>query len=92
MLIQNTEGLTTVAVKNATVATCGSTSDYCLAESCSDVTVGIDCICEVASGEQVAFPTDCMQARATSSSAVYSVLAGAIHLTRRFLPPPDSLQ
>ena len=58
-----------MAVKNATVGTCESTSDFCLAESCSDTTVGIDCICEVA-GEQVAFPTDCMQVILIGACAV----------------------
>ena len=85
MLVQNTEGLAPAAIKNATVATCESTLDFCLAESCSDSTVGIDCICEVAGGKQVAFPTDCMQARALSRG-VSGLLLHAESLYRRPTP------
>ena len=60
VLIQNCDGFNSTAVQNASVGTCESTSDYCLAESCADERVGIDCICDV-DGVPNPFPTDCMQ-------------------------------
>jgi hypothetical protein len=60
VLMQNCDGFSSVVAKKADIATCASTSDYCLRESCIDAAVGIDCNCEV-DGVEVPFPTDCMQ-------------------------------
>ena len=60
VLVQNCQGLNSTAVQNASVGTCESTTDYCLAESCADDRVGIECICEI-DGVPNPFPTDCMQ-------------------------------
>ena len=71
VLLQNCDGFSSATVKKAEIATCESTSDFCLPSSCIDATdvtsAGIDCICTVDGGGQVAFPTNCMQ------SAVLSV-------------------
>ena len=95
VLLQNCEGFNGTAVQNASVGTCQSGTDFCLAESCSDMTVGIDCICEVASGEQVVFPTDCMQARATRVSPRFAVNSSRCHPSYALNsrpPPSHSLQ
>ena len=63
VLVQNCVGFNSTAVQNASVGTCQSTTDYCLAESCADERVGIDCICDV-DGVPNPFPTDCMQSAA----------------------------
>ena len=81
ILVQNCEGLISTAADNATVASCASTSDYCLGESCSDTTIGIECICEY-KGEQTAFPTDCMQ------SAVIGVPLPSTHTLTYIIPKP----
>ena len=49
MLVQNCKGFDGATSLNASVATCESTSDFCLRESCAnDVSgVGIECICLV---------------------------------------------
>ena len=60
VLVQNCDGLETAAAKNGTVASCESTGDYCLRDSCIDNSVGIQCICMV-NGQQQLFPPDCMQ-------------------------------
>ena len=60
VLVQNCEGFNSTAVQNASVGTCQSTADYCLAESCADDRVGIECICDI-DGVPNPFPTDCMQ-------------------------------
>ena len=60
VLVQNCQGLNSTAVQNASVGTCESTAVYCLAESCADDRVGIECICEI-DGVPNPFPTDCMQ-------------------------------
>ena len=60
VLVQNCKGFNSTAVQNASVGTCQSTTDYCLAESCSGDRVGINCICDV-DGVLNPFPTDCMQ-------------------------------
>ena len=61
VLVQNCKGFNSTAVQNASVGTCQSTADYCLAESCADDRdVGTDCICEI-DGVPNPFPTDCMQ-------------------------------
>ena len=60
VLVQNAVGLTSTAAKNATVGACEDTSNYCLANSCADATVGIECKC-MFKGEEAMFPTDCMQ-------------------------------
>ena len=60
VLLQNCEGFNSMAVQNASVGTCQSTTDYCLAESCADDHVGIDCICDI-DGVPNPFPTDGMQ-------------------------------
>ena len=67
ILLQNCEGFSSTALAKAEVATCASTADYCLRESCVDTATGIDCVCEV-DGIETPFPTDCMQ------SAVIKVL------------------
>ena len=71
-LIQNCVGFGSAAGGNASIASCAATNDYCLREACADVAIGTDCICEVA-GEQIAFPTDCMQVGNTTPSAVGGV-------------------
>ena len=68
VLVQNCIGLNNTAVQNASVGTCQSTTDYCLAESCANDHVGIECICDI-DGVLSPFPTDCME------SAVIEVLA-----------------
>ena len=60
VLVQNVDGLTSTATKNATVAACADTSSFCLADSCADATVGIECKC-MFKGKVAVFPTDCMQ-------------------------------
>ena len=75
VLLQNCEGFNSMAVQNASVGTCQSTTDYCLAESCADDRVGIECICDI-DGVPNPFPTDCMQ------SAVIEVLITPIILIR----------
>ena len=60
VLLQNCDGFAQETVKKADIATCVSTTDFCIPSSCMDSTAGINCICEVA-GEQVPFPTTCMQ-------------------------------
>ena len=62
VLVQNVDGLTSAAVKNATVGACEDTSNYCLATSCTDAAIGIECKC-MFKGEEAMFPTDCMQVR-----------------------------
>ena len=47
VLVQNCHGLSSTAVKNASIGTCGSTSDFCIPESCADEAVGIECMCFV---------------------------------------------
>jgi hypothetical protein len=47
VLVQNCDGLSSTAVKNASIGTCGSTADYCIPESCTDQAVGIQCSCFV---------------------------------------------
>ena len=64
VLLQNCDGFSSTTVKKADIATCESTSVFCLPSSCMDVTTpGIDCIC-TAGGVEMAFPTDCMQSAA----------------------------
>ena len=62
VLLQNCDGFSSASVKKADIATCESTSDFCIPSSCMDVTsaAGIHCIC-TAGGVEVPFPTDCMQ-------------------------------
>ena len=60
VLVQNCIGFNRTAVQNASVGTCQSTTDYCLAESCANDRVGIECICAI-DGVPHPFPTDCMQ-------------------------------
>jgi hypothetical protein len=62
VLVQNCKGFNSTAIRNASVGTCQSTSDFCLAESCADADdhVGIDCICFI-DGAPNPFPSDCMQ-------------------------------
>ena len=72
ILLQNCEGFSSTAVAKAEVATCTSTTDYCLRESCVDTTTGIDCICEV-DGVETPFPAGCME------SAVIEVLLPSSH-------------
>ena len=61
VLLQNCDGFSSASIKKADIATCESTSDFCLPSSCIDATTtGIDCIC-TAGGVEVAFPPDCMQ-------------------------------
>ena len=42
VLLQNCDGFAPAAVKKADIATCASTSDFCIPESCMDATAGID--------------------------------------------------
>ena len=75
VLLQNCDGFGSASVKKADIATCASTSEFCVPSSCFDATVaGTDCICTV-DGVEVPFPTDCMQ------SAIIEV---------RRLPPIES--
>ena len=61
VLLQNCDGFGSASVKKADIATCASTSDFCVPSSCMDVTTGgTDCICTFG-GVEVPFPTDCMQ-------------------------------
>jgi hypothetical protein len=60
VLLQNCDGFGSASVKKADVATCASTSEFCVPSSCFDATAGTDCICTVG-GVEVPFPTDCMQ-------------------------------
>ena len=60
VLVQNCKGLNSTAVRNASVGTCQSTTDHCLAESCTDARIGIECFCDI-DGVPNPFPTDCMQ-------------------------------
>ena len=82
VLVQNVVGLTDDAVKNASVATCDDTSDYCLADSCIDASVGIDCICDI-DGVSNPFPTDCMQSAVIEARLliISTLLPTMLHLT-----------
>jgi hypothetical protein len=63
VLVQNVDGLTSTATKNATVAACEDTPTFCLADSCTNKIIGgIECKC-MFKGEQINFPTDCMQVK-----------------------------
>ena len=82
VLIQNCDGFDSTAVAKAEIGTCATTAAYCLRESCSDATAGIECVCNV-SGTEVPFPTDCMQ------SAVIQVPLTPPH-SYRFASPAAS--
>ena len=71
VLIQNCVGFGSAATKNATVGACEDTSSYCLSDSCADATVGIECKC-MFKGEEVLFPTDCMQVGYAEQSFEFS--------------------
>ena len=60
VLVQNCEGFNSTVVQNASVGMCQSTTSYCLADSCANDRVGIECICDI-DGVPNPFPTDCMQ-------------------------------
>ena len=47
VLVQNCEGLSSTAGENASIGTCGSTSEFCIPQSCTDQAVGIECACFV---------------------------------------------
>jgi hypothetical protein len=81
VLLQNCEGFTSTAVAKAEIATCASTADYCLRDSCVDSTVGIDCLC-VVDGVQTLFPTDCMQ------SAEIKVILPSTHTLTYIIQKP----
>jgi hypothetical protein len=59
-LAQNCDGLREPVAKNASIATCESTSEYCIPKSCFDKAIGIECIC-IVDGVENPFPIDCMQ-------------------------------
>ena len=84
VLVQNCKGLDDLAAaKNASVATCDSTSAYCLDESCLDASIGIDCICEY-NGVEVPFPSDCMR------SAVLAVPVPSLHTLTNLVRKPQN--
>ena len=47
VLLQNCEGLSSTAIKNASIGACGLTSEFCIPELCIDKAVGIECACFV---------------------------------------------
>ena len=84
VLLQNTEGVSTQAVNNATnIATCQSSSDFCLASSCSDTTIGIDCAC-IVDGVATIFPTNCM------ASAAIKVAVPSTHTLTYLVEKPNN--
>ena len=87
VLLQNCDGFGGASVKKADIATCASTSEFCIPSSCMDATAGgIDCICTV-DGVEVAFPTDCMQS-AVMEARRLPIESTLIHeFIRRFCPP-----
>ena len=79
LLIQNCEGVT--AQKNASIAACTATSEYCIPNLCVDQDVGNKCICTV-DGEVTDFPSDCMQ------SAVIAVPVPSLRTLTYLVPKP----
>ena len=48
VLVQSCTGLNSSDAPDAIVGTCADTEDFCMAEACDDVAVGIDCFCLLA--------------------------------------------
>ena len=82
VLMQNVVGFSDDAVKNASLATCSSTGEFCIADSCTDdsATIGTQCICTVDGVEQP-FPVGCMQVRVSGYSG-FIWPASMLQLTR----------
>ena len=98
VLVQNCKGFNSTAVQNASAATCESTSDYCLAESCADDDrgIGTDCIC-IIDGVPNPFPTDCMQSAVIeantppSSFACNLLSVRCMNALATFIPLPQQV-
>jgi hypothetical protein len=84
VLVQNCDGFSGATIKNSSAATCASTSDFCLRDSCLDKTVGIDCRCEV-DGVMTQFPTDCMQSAVLEVGGPFVCLRQTDCATRRWV-------